>query len=119
LGDPAGVDVARLRFARFSDDGEFPAAPAARRAVAGAAQMLRAAGATEVGWQPPRLSEASDLFFACLSADRGRALMRLLRGNRVDPRIRSLLLSAKLPAWLRGIVGFALASLGQRHSATP
>ena len=117
LGDPASVNVAGLRFACFSDDGEFPVAPAARRAVAEAAQMLRAAGAAEVAWQPPRLSEASDLFFACLSADRGRAFMRLLRGNQIDPRIRSLLVTAKLPGWLRAIAGAALASFGQHHSA--
>ena len=34
LGDPASVELARLRFATFTDDGEFPVAPAARRAVA-------------------------------------------------------------------------------------
>ncbi len=117
LGDPGQVDVARLRFARFSDDGEFPVAPAARRAVEEAAAMLRAAGAAEAAWQPPRLSEASDLFFACLSADRGRGFMRLLHGNRMDARIRTLLLTAKLPAALRGILALALASLGQRHAA--
>jgi fatty acid amide hydrolase len=117
FADPAGVDVSRLRFATFTDDGEFPVAPAARRAVAEAAQMLTAAGATPVEWRPPSLSEASDLFFACVSGDRGRGFRRLLRGNQVDPRIRSLLLSAKLPTGLRGIVSFALAAAGQRHSA--
>jgi fatty acid amide hydrolase len=45
LGDPASVELGRLRFATFTDDGEFPVAPAARRAVAEAAQMLIAAGA--------------------------------------------------------------------------
>jgi Asp-tRNA(Asn)/Glu-tRNA(Gln) amidotransferase A subunit family amidase len=48
LGDPASVELARLRFATFTDDGEFPVAPAARRAVAEAAQMLIAAGAKRV-----------------------------------------------------------------------
>jgi fatty acid amide hydrolase len=118
LGDPAIVDVARLRFASFTDDGEFPVAPAARRAVEEAAQMLTAAGATAVPWQPPDLGAASELFFACLSADRGRAFTRMLRGNQIDPRIRSLVLTARMPGWLRGIVSFALAALGQRHSAT-
>ena len=117
LADPAGVDVSRLRFATFTDDGEFPVAPAARRAVAEAAQILIAAGATLVEWRPPALSQASDLFFACMSADRGRGFMRLLRGNQVDPRIRSLLLIGKLPTGLRGVVSFALAAVGQRHSA--
>jgi fatty acid amide hydrolase len=117
LGDPAIVDVSRLRFALFTDDGEFPVAPAARRAVEEAARMLSAAGATAVEWEPPLLSEASDLFFSCLSADRGRAFMRMLRGNKVDPRVRSLLRWGKMPAGLRGIISFVLASVGQRHSA--
>jgi Asp-tRNA(Asn)/Glu-tRNA(Gln) amidotransferase A subunit family amidase len=118
LGDPAIVDVARLRFASSTDDGEFPVAPAARRAVEEAARMLTAAGATAVPWQPPDLGAASELFFACLSADRGRAFMRMLRGNRIDPRIRSLVLTARMPGWLRGMASFALAALGQQHSAT-
>jgi fatty acid amide hydrolase len=59
----------------------------------------------------------SDLFFACLSADRAAAFGRMLRGNRIDPRIRSLLVSGKMPAWLRRALGVALAALGQRRSA--
>ncbi len=118
LGDPASVELGRLRFATFADDGEFPVAPAARRAVAEAAQMLVAAGAQRADWRPPALSQVSDLFFACLSADRGAAFRRLLRGNRVDPRIRSLLLTARMPCWLRGTLRAALGALGQRHSAT-
>ena len=105
LGDPASVELARLRFATFTDDGEFPVAPAARRAVAEAAQMLIAAGAKRVEWRKPALSQVNDLFFACLSADRGSAFKRMLRGNRVDGRIRSLLLTG------------ADAALAARHSA--
>jgi len=117
LGDPVTVDLGRLRFATFTDDGEFPVAPAARRAVAEAAQMLSAAGAKNVAWRPPSLTRASDLLFACLSADRTAAFKRLLHGNRVDPRVRSLLLTAAMPGWLRRIAAFALGSLGQRRSA--
>jgi fatty acid amide hydrolase len=117
LGDPACVELGRLRFATFTDDGEFPVAPAARRAVAEAAQMLIAAGAQRTEWRQPALNEASDLFFACLSGDRGAGFKRMLRGNRVDRRIRSLLLTARMPLWLRGILHGALGALGQRHSA--
>ncbi len=117
LADPADVDIGGLRFATFTDDGEFPVAPAARRAVAEAAEILTAAGAKSVEWQKPSLSRASDLLFACLSADRGQAFRRLLRGNKIDPRIRSLLLTAGMPAWLRGIAAFALNVMGQRRSA--
>ena len=118
LGDPASVELACLRFATFTDDGEFPVAPAARRAVAEAAQMLIAAGAKRVEWRKPALSQVNDLFFACLSADRGSALKRMLRGNRVDGRIRSLLLTGQTPSWLRGILRAALGAMGQRHAAT-
>ena len=118
LGDPATVDLARLRFATFTDDGEFPVAPAARRAVAEAAQMLISAGAKRVEWRKPALSQVNDLFFACLSADRGAGYKRMLHGNRIDRRVRSLLLTAQTPAWLRGILRSALVAMGQQHSAT-
>jgi fatty acid amide hydrolase len=117
FGDPAAVDVSRLRFATFTDDGEFPVTPAARRAVAEAAEFLTAVGAKPVAWQPPDLRRVSDLFFACLSADRAQAYRRLLRGNKVDRHIRPLLLTAAMPMWLRGIAGFALDALGQCRSA--
>ncbi len=85
LGDPAAVDLGRLRFTTFTDDGEFPVAPAARRGVAEAARMLSAAGAQNVAWRQPSLAQASDLLFTCLSVDRAASFKRLLRGNRVDP----------------------------------
>jgi fatty acid amide hydrolase len=118
LGDPAAVDFGRLRFATLTDDGEFLAAPAARRAVAEAARYLVAAGAKEIAWPRPDLRRVNDLFFACLSADRGTAFRALLRGNRVDRRVRPLLLAAGMPPWLRGGVAALLAALGQHRSAT-
>lgn len=117
LGDPAAVDVSRLRFATFTDDGEFPVAPAARRAVAEAAQFLTAAGATAVAWQAPPLSRATDLLFASLSADRAVSFRRLLRGNRIDRRVRPLLLAGTMPVWLRAVAAGALDAVGRRRSA--
>jgi fatty acid amide hydrolase len=117
LGDAAAVDLSRLRFATFTDDGEFPVAPAVKRAVAEAAHILTAAGAKAVAWKAPPLSRANDLLFAVLSADAGQALRRLLRGNRVDRRLRPLLLIAGMPLWLRDVAGLALDALGQRRLA--
>jgi len=117
LGDPSAVDLSRLRFATFTDDGEFPVAPAARRAVAEAAQMLAAAGAKPATWKAPDLSRATDLLFACLSADRTAAFRRLLHGNKVDRRVRPLLLTAGMPPWLRRILASALDAVGQRRLA--
>ena len=115
--DPKTVDVAKLRFALLTDDGEFPVAPAPRRAVAEAADILTAAGAKCVDWRSPALSRAIDFLFAALAADRGQWLRRLLQGNRTDRRIRPLVLSGTMPAWLRGFAAFALDALGQRRSA--
>jgi fatty acid amide hydrolase len=117
LGDPAAVEPTHLRFAVFTDDGEFPVTPAAKRAVSEAAQFLAATGATAVAWKPPPLSRATDLLFACLSADRAHSFRQLLRGNRVDRRLRPLLLLSGMPLWLRGIAAAALDALGQRRSA--
>ncbi len=117
LGDPAVVDLSRLRFAAFTDDGEFPVAPAVRRAVAEATQILTAAGAKLVAWQHPPLTRVNDLFFACLSADSAKAFRRLLRGNQTDRRIRPLLLTAGLPSALRSVLSSALEAIGQRRSA--
>jgi fatty acid amide hydrolase len=117
LGDPAAVDISRLRFATFTDDGEFPVAPAARRAVAEAAQFLTAGGAKAVAWQPPLVSRAFDLLFASLSADRTVSFKRLLRGNQIDRRVRALLVAGRMPPWLRGVAASALDTFGQHRLA--
>jgi fatty acid amide hydrolase len=117
LGDPSTVDLSRLRFATFTDDGEFPVSPAVRRAVGEAAAMLTAAGLTRVTWKPPALTRATDLLFTCLSADRGQAAKRLLRGNQRDPHVAQLLLALAIPPRLRGAVGATLAAFGQQRAA--
>jgi fatty acid amide hydrolase len=117
LGDPASVDLSRLRFVVFDDDGEFPASPAVRRAVGEAARILVAAGAKQIGWKPPALNRAIDLLFAALSADRTTTFRRMLRGNKVDRRVRPLLLIGGLPLWLRGVAGALLDGLGQHRLA--
>ncbi len=117
FGDPTIVDLSRLRFATFTDDGEFPVAPAVRRAVAEAAASLSAAGAKQVEWRKPELSRATDFLFDALSADRTEAMRRLLRGNKIDRRVRPLVLIGGMPLWLRGAAGLLLDALGQKRSA--
>jgi fatty acid amide hydrolase len=117
LGDPRAVDVSRLRFATFTDDGEFPVAPAVRRAVAQAAGFLTAAGAKEVAWKAPPFGRALDLLFACLSADRTASLQRLLRGNPVDRRLSPLVLAARMPPWVRAAAASAFDTLGRHRQA--
>lgn len=117
LGDPDRVDLKELRVAMFTDDGDFPVSPALRRAIEASARWLAEAGAAIVPWQPPSIARANELFFGCLSGDRGRTLKKLARGGKLDYRMRVTLLLAGMPPWLRRIGARTLAGLGQRRTA--
>lgn len=117
LGDWWAVDLARLRIAMVEDDGNFRPSPACRRAVREAADMLRAAGATVVPWRLPDVEAAISLFFGLMSGDGGRGMKRLVRGGKVDGRIRQLTMLAGMPRWLLGALGGLLRALGQRRLA--
>jgi Asp-tRNA(Asn)/Glu-tRNA(Gln) amidotransferase A subunit family amidase len=116
LGDFRDVDVGNLRVAVFTDDGLFSPAPAAVRAVREAADMLAAAGAKVAAFTPPSIETAWNLFFWCMTGDQGRAMRRLLRGQKVDPRLGILRL-AGLPRVLLRALGGALQLAGQRRLA--
>ena len=117
LGDLHAVDVARLRIAFYDDDGIFPASPAVRRAVREAAQLLAAAGAHVTPWSAPDLSQATELFFELLSADRGRGLQALMRRERVDPNIGPMLMMAKQNRPAIGVFQALFRALGQHRTA--
>ena len=117
LGDSRAVDVGALRVAVYEDDGIFPAAPAMRRAVREGAQLLAAAGARVTTWSPPDLQQAMALFFGLLSADRGRGLQTLLRGEKVDPNIAPMMMMATKPRSAIAAFRALLGALGQRRTA--
>ena len=116
LGDPASVDVAKLRIAYYTDDGTLAVAPAVRRAVIEAAGMLAGRGAQVLEWRPPDVSHAVDIFYGLLSADGGAILIGVLRGNQKDPRIAQLLTLASAPAPMLAAVRGLLRATGQRRT---
>jgi fatty acid amide hydrolase len=87
LGDPAGVDLARLRFTTWIEDGVLPPCAAAVRAVHEAAEALRSRGATEVETELPSPAEALEITVGIFGADRFAGMARLL-GK--DPREKSV-----------------------------
>jgi fatty acid amide hydrolase len=87
LGDPAAVDVAKLRVGWYCDDGTLTPSPAVQRAVREAAAQLGARGAEVIEWTPPDVAQAMDLFFGILSADRFRGYRRALGKDPRDRRI--------------------------------
>jgi fatty acid amide hydrolase len=115
--DPRRVDISRLRVAMWTDDGFFSPAPAVRRAVFEAADILRAAGAQVESFTPPDVHAAMQLYFSLLSADGGAEARRLLDQDPVHPQVRYLLTMTRVPRLLRPGLGWLLARVGQRHAA--
>ena len=115
--DPADVEVGSLRVGYWTDDGYFPAAPAARRAVIEAAAALRAHGATVEPIDPPDAGEAMRFYFGLSGADGGAGIRERLGSSRVDWRVRRMLRWARLPRGLRPIVCRFLHWLGEGRTA--
>ncbi len=117
IGDPATVDISRLRVAYYTDDGILPVAQSVRRATVEAAGLLAARGAQVTEWRPPAVEQASDIFFGVLSADGGAGAKAFLGKNPRDPRIGQLVALAGAPRGLLAIAEGALRLLGQRSQA--
>ena len=117
LGDPGTVDMKRLRVAYYTEDGTFKVAPAVRRAVLEAANILRNSGALVTEWSPPDVNHAADLFFSIMSADGGQGLKQALGRGKRDPRIAPLLLFAQRSRLTLSALGGLLRLLGQQGLA--
>ena len=118
LGDPADVDLASLRVARYADDGTFAVVPAVRRALDEAAEALRRRGAQVTEWRPPDVPRALELFYGIMSADGGAGMRRTLGRGRRDPRIALLLTLASRSRPTLAAIGGLLGLLGQRGLAS-
>lgn len=118
LGRFRDVDVRRRRVGVFIDDGVMTPSPAIGRAVEQASRLLAEVGAEVVPWQPPPLATAMALWLGCVTADRGRGLKRLVRGQKVDKRAALFLALAGMPMAVRATVAPLLELLGQRNMAS-
>ncbi|MEO7021830.1 MAG: amidase family protein [Ktedonobacteraceae bacterium] len=117
LGDPATVDVSQLRVGYYLEDGTFAIAPAARRAVLEAVEILRGCGAYVTEWEPPDVHVAQDIFLSVLGADGGRGIQQFLGKDKRDPRIATLELLAKRSRPTLGALAGLLKLFGQRGLA--
>jgi fatty acid amide hydrolase len=116
LADPASVDLAGLRVAVYTDDGTFTVAPAVRRAVNAAADMLRARGAQVTAWTPPAAVEALGIFFGIIAADGARGFRRVVGKDPLVPAMATLLMRMSSPRPLVRVLDSVLKSLGQASS---
>jgi fatty acid amide hydrolase len=86
-----------MRVAMFADNGFFTAAPALRRAVREAADALRARGVTVDEWQPPDVEAAWRIYLGLAFGDGMSSARRMLKGSRLDWRIRGIVWGAAPP----------------------
>lgn len=116
LGNPAEVDISKLRIGFYSDDGTFKPAPAVARAVKEAANLLQSQGATVVPWTPPDAGAALKLFYGIMSADGGRGLRETLGSDKRDPRIADLVGAAGSSRRKIKFLQFLLGLMGQPNT---
>src|SRR4029450_7092100 len=112
------VSLAGLRIGMYTDNGVFSVAPAVRRAVEEAAQILRTRGALVEPWNPPDVAEAVRLYIGLIGADGSATYKRLLRGNPSDRRIRFNIRMTSLPGAVRAPLVALLRQFGQARIAS-
>ncbi|RMG64016.1 MAG: amidase [Chloroflexi bacterium] len=89
-GDPDAVDVSKLRLGFFTYDGLMRPSPAVARAVREAADMLRAAGAQVIEWEPPDLRQAEALYIRLLTANGASVFRAALAHDKPEPQLALL-----------------------------
>jgi fatty acid amide hydrolase len=112
------VSLAGLRIGMYTDNGVFSVAPAVRRAVEEAAQILRTRGAIVEPWNPPDVAEAVRLYIGLRGADGSATYKRLLRGNPREHHISFNLRVSSLPGSVRAPLVGLLRRIGQAHVAS-
>jgi fatty acid amide hydrolase len=130
VGGPLPAGSARgLRVGYYLDDGWFPPSLACSRAVREAAAALEARGARVAQFVPPDVPGAMAVYLGLLSSAGSEWARPFLAGGPVDPRLRELVLSARLPhAVSRGLARIldlagqprrarVVAALGRRSTA--
>ncbi len=112
------VSLAGLRIGMYTDNGVFSVAPAVRRAVEEAAQILRTRGAIVVPWSPPDVAEAVRLYIGLMGADGFAATKRILRGNPRNSRLSFTMRVTSVPGAVRAPLAGLLRRMGQVHMAS-
>jgi fatty acid amide hydrolase len=119
LGDPAAVNIDKLKIVAWTDDGLFQPSPAIARAVREASAVLKNHGAEIVELSAAEVeqhfhaSEAFDLYCSLVGADGGIDARRLARGSRLDPRVARLMNIARQRPPMRAIIVAGLRLAGQ------
>uniref|UniRef100_A0A670YN61 Fatty-acid amide hydrolase 1 n=1 Tax=Pseudonaja textilis TaxID=8673 RepID=A0A670YN61_PSETE len=98
-----------LRIGYYKDDGYFQPSPSMKRAVQETKNLLQAAGHTLIPFVPPRLNYVVDeLFTKGIFSDGAATLLAKLKGDIVDPVLKSQINCYSIPTVLKRILAFIL-----------
>uniref|UniRef100_A0A8C5S2C7 Fatty-acid amide hydrolase 1 n=1 Tax=Laticauda laticaudata TaxID=8630 RepID=A0A8C5S2C7_LATLA len=98
-----------LRIGYYKDDGYFQPSPSMKRAVQETKNLLQAAGHTLIPFVPPRLNYVVDeLFTKGIFSDGAANLLAKLKGDIVDPVLKSQINCYSIPTVLKRILAFIL-----------
>jgi len=116
---PTTVEPTQLRMGVWLDETpEFVrSSPAIRRAVNETAAALQSTGVTVEPFELPDLGEAMRLYFRLISANGGRAAVKVVGNDPRMPAVSRLLRLGRLPRWSRPLIGSILHLLGQDGAA--
>lgn len=115
--DPSAISLRGLRIGMYTDNGVFAVAPAVRRAVEEAAQVLRAHGAIVEPWSPLYVAEAIRIYVGLVGADGFATHKRNLGHDPRDRRISFNMRVSSLPGFVRAPLVSLLKQRGQIHMA--
>ncbi|NWS95460.1 FAAH1 hydrolase, partial [Mionectes macconnelli] len=103
---------APLRVGYYDTDGYFPLPPCMRRAVKETRSALQAAGHQLVPFSPPRIPYVmTELFLKTLFADGGRAWLDVFTRDVIDPSLKTLVNSCKIPRLMKKMLALLLKPL--------
>jgi fatty acid amide hydrolase len=114
---PTPDAVRHLRVACWQAGDAFPVSPAIARAVEFAKAALVDRGATLVDFDPPPLTELLRYFVALWMADGALTVQHQVRGRAVDPSLKRMITSGRLPHLVRRLHTWRLRRQGDFETA--
>ncbi|KAM9385828.1 vitamin D3 hydroxylase-associated protein-like [Pholidichthys leucotaenia] len=107
-----------LRIGYLENDGYMHPSPSMARGIREVKALLKQAGHTLVSYQPLRIQEAvTELLMKAVFADTCASLLQKLKGEEIDPCLRSQIFIYRFPKWLKKVLAFVLKPVSSHHSA--
>ncbi|KAI0629270.1 amidase signature enzyme [Trametes polyzona] len=102
---------AKLRFGFYVSDNFIKPSPASQRAVRETVEALRKAGHECIEFELPQARKAMEIFIGLTAADKYKTLSADLGDDPLESGVAPLIVSSRMPGWLRNTVAWAVGKL--------